>query len=312
MSVALVQARPAMGNYPLLATGLTKRYGLINAVDGLDVTLEPGTITGFLGPNGAGKSTTLRMLVGLIRPTAGSAMVFGRAVSDPKARRSLGYMPADPVFVDNFTGEENLDVLAELHGADGDVDRLLVADRLQLSAQDMRRPARELSGGTLQKLGIVAALQHRPALALLDEPANRLDPLVHRRFCLLLGEIAGSGRTVLLSSHVLAEVEAVCNRALLIRRGRLLSSVSIDDARVKAPRRVRLLYRGTPHVPASLQRAHVEGSQVLGVMPPGRPDLLREWLNDPDIADIEVAPPSLDELFQDLYEEASDASISPH
>jgi ABC-2 type transport system ATP-binding protein len=312
VTVSSVAAQAATSSRPLVARALTKRYGRITAVDGLDVALEPGTITGFLGPNGAGKSTTLRMLVGLVRPSAGAALLFGRPATDPAARRSLGYMPADPVFVGNLTGSEYLDVLAGLHGEQGACDRDEVSERLQLSGRDLQRPVRDLSGGTLQKLGIVAALQHRPGLVLLDEPANRLDPLVHRRFCALLREIAGAGRTVLLSSHVLAEVEVVCDRALLLREGRLLASVSIEDARVRAPRHVRLFYRSRPRPPELLDRARVEGDEVVGVMPAGRPDLLRRWLDDPDLVDVEVTPPSLDELFQDFYEETPDASIPDH
>ena len=314
MTVALgpIDIGPTVTVPPLSAVGLTKLYGDVRAVDGLDVTLEPGTITGFLGPNGAGKSTTLRMLVGLVRPSSGHALLFGRPCGDPESRRRLGYMPADPVFVHTLTAEENLDMLAQLHGQAGAVDRDSVAAQLQLSETDRRKRIRDLSGGTLQKLGIVAALQHRPDLALLDEPANRLDPLVHRRFCALLREMAQSGRTVLLSSHVLAEVEAVCDAAVLMRRGRLLRTVSIEDARVRAARRVRLGYRGTPRPPSDLERPQIVDNAVLGLMPSGRPDLLRNWLADPDVVDVEVAPPSLDDLFQDFYEESGDAPISAH
>jgi ABC-2 type transport system ATP-binding protein len=288
---------------PLDARGLTKRFGSFAAVDSLDVTLEPGTITGFLGPNGAGKSTTLRMLVGLITPDAGSVTIFGRPSRDPAARRSLGYLPADTAFIPHLSSKANLDVLAALHGSTGYSDRQLVADTLGFSTPEMRQPVSALSGGTRQKLSIIAALQHHPSLLLLDEPANRLDPLVHRRFCDLLQRIAREGRTVLLSSHVLGEVEDVCDRVVLIKAARVIRIADVDTLRTQAQRRVTVRYSGLHPAPEQLHDSIVTGHVVVGRMPAGRPDLVRQLLADPAVRDIEIEPPSLEDVFLGMYDE---------
>ena len=290
---------------PLQVTGLTKRFGKLVAVDGLDLELEPGSITGFLGPNGAGKSTTIRMVVGLIAPTAGSALIFGVAASRPAARASVGYLPADAAFVPRLTGIENLEVLASLRGSDGAIDRHRVASALTFTPEEMSRPVSQLSSGMRQKLGLVAAMQHRPELVILDEPANRLDPLVHRAFCQLLRELAAEGRTVLLSSHVLGEVEEVCDRIALIKAGRLVRLADVDSVRAESLRRVTLRYAAPPRAPADLLEAQVAGNVVTGRIPAARPDLVRKLAAGRGVVDIEVEPPSLEDVFLDLYGEGA-------
>jgi len=265
-------------------------------------------VTGFLGPNGAGKSTTIRMLVGLTTPTAGTATIFGHAARDVEARRRIGYLPADAAFVGRLSGVANLDVLASLRGDHGAIDRQLVADALSLSSRDLQRPVAELSSGMRQKLGLVAAMQHRPDLILLDEPANRLDPLVHRAFCQLVRRFAGDGRTVLLSSHVLGEVEEVCDSIALIRSGKLIEVAEVDAIRTAAQRRVTLRYDVARPAPDILTDSVVAGTVVNGRIPAGRPDLVRQLVDDAHLQDVEIAPPSLEDVFLDLYnEEPSDA-----
>lgn len=302
--MAATRPLPVAGSdVPLVASGLTKRFGSFTAVDALSVTLEPGSITGFLGPNGAGKSTTLRMLVGLMTPDAGEVTLFGRPSREPAARERLGYLPADTTFIPHLSSEANVDVLAALHGPRGRADRRLAADTLGFSAQEMHQPVSALSGGTRQKLSIIAALQHQPDLLLLDEPANRLDPLVHRRFCDLLRQIAGDGRTVLLSSHVLGEVEEVCDRVVLIKAGRVIRVADVDTLRSQAQRRVTLRYSSPHPAPELLHDSVVTGTVVVGRIPAGRPDLVRELLTDPDVSDIEIEPPSLEDVFLGMYDE---------
>jgi ABC-type multidrug transport system ATPase subunit len=293
---------------PLRAAHLTKRFGRFTAVQDLDLELAPGTITGFLGPNGAGKSTTLRMAVGLIAPTSGEVSLFGRRACDPDARKRLGYMPADPAFVARLSGSENLEVLAALHGADGAVDRDEVATVLGLTSAELERPVRTLSSGMKQKLGLVAALQHRPELIILDEPANRLDPLVHRSFCELLRSRASAGRTVLLSSHVLGEVEDVCDRIALIKAGRLIRSSTVESVRAQAQRRVTLRYAAAHAVPGVLADATATGYVVTGRIPAGRPDVVRELVADPSLRDIEIQPASLEDVVLEMYVEG-DADV---
>jgi ABC-2 type transport system ATP-binding protein len=153
-----------------------------------------------------------------------------------------------------------------------------------------------------QKLAIVAALQHRPELVVLDEPANRLDPLAHHAFCALVREVARSGRTVLLSSHVLAEVEDVCDTVILMREGRVLRIAAVEELRQQASREVTLTFTGPPRrVPAQLTAPVVDGSVVTGRVPARRPDLLRDLLTEPGLVDLTVAAASLENVFLDMY-----------
>lgn len=290
---------------PLRASQLTKRFGDFTAVDGLDLVLAAGTVTGFLGPNGAGKSTTLRMAVGLISPTSGEVTLYGQPAALPSARKQLGYLPADPAFVARLSGVENLDMLAALHGQHGAVDRDEVASVLGLTRSEMIRPVRSLSSGMKQKLGLVAALQHRPDLIILDEPANRLDPLVHRSFCELLRSQAADGRTILLSSHVLGEVEDVCDRIALIKAGRLIRSSSVEAVRAEAQRRVTLRYDRPHPPPAVLADAQVTGDVVTGRIPAAHPEVVRQLVADPSLRDIEIEPASLEDVVLEMYVEGA-------
>ena len=271
---------------PISCRGLTKRFGSVVGVEDLDLELEPGRVVGFLGANGAGKSTTIRMLVGLLRPTAGEALLWGRSAAEAGARERLGYMPADPSFYLALTGEQNLDLLASLHGR-GSAGRAAAADLLALDAADLRRPVGEYSSGMVQKLALVQAVQHRPDLVILDEPANRLDPLAHRRFEQLVRSIADDGRTVFLSSHTLSEVEDVCDSVAMIRDGRLLAHRSVAELSDLGRRRVHAVFRdGTTH----------EASLAKGEVAPLRALLARE-----DLVDITVEPATLEQAFVELY-----------
>jgi ABC-2 type transport system ATP-binding protein len=286
---------------PVELAGVSKRYGSVRAVDELSFVLAPGTVTGFLGPNGAGKTTTLRMIGGLVRPSSGAVRLFGRDAGDPSARTELGYMPADPAFLPHLSGVANLDLLGRLHRARSD-DRDSVASALHLSRDDLGRHVGGYSSGMKQKLAIVAALQHHPRLVVLDEPANRLDPIAHRAFCDLVRAASEEGRTVLLSSHVLGEVDDVCDTVVLIREGRLLREAGIEELRQQSSRAVTLVYAEPPvTVPALVTRASVNGTRVTGRIPAGRPDIVRKIVSDPALVDITIASASLEDVFLDLY-----------
>ena len=276
-----------MAERPVDIRHVTKRFGALAAVADLTFALEPGTITGFLGPNGAGKSTTLRMIGGLLRPTAGTVTLFGIPARDPRARQPLGYMPADPAFLPHLTGRDNLNLLARLRGGADEDMRRTATDALDLDDGDLDRAVGGYSSGMRQKLAIVAAVQHRPALVVLDEPANRLDPIAHHSFCDLVRGMAAQGHTVLLSSHVLAEVEAVCDDVLLVREGTLLRSATVAELRENAPRVV------------TVTRA--DGATVTTHVAAERPDLLRDLLSDPDVVDMTVVPASLEDVVLALY-----------
>ena len=286
---------------PVRVNAVSKRYGDVLAVDDLSFALTVGSVTGFLGPNGAGKTTTLRMIAGLVRPTAGRIELFGIDAREPRARARLGYMPADPAFLSHLSGHANLDLLVGIRRADAP-DRTPAADQLGLTHADLVRPVGGYSSGMRQKLAIVAAVQHRPDIVVLDEPANRLDPIAHHAFCALMRSIALAGRTVLLSSHVLAQVEEVCDDVVLIRQGRLLRRAGVDELRRQASRQVTISYASEQqYAPDILTDVRIDGHSVMGRIPARRPDLIRRLLEDSDVLDLTVTPASLEDVFLDLY-----------
>jgi ABC-2 type transport system ATP-binding protein len=286
---------------PIRCVGLTKRWGTAVGVEALDLDVEPGSVTGFLGANGAGKSTTIKLLVGLLRPTAGQALLWDVPASEPAARARVGYMPADPAFYRTLSGHRNLDLLAALHGR-GAPDRDMAADLLGLSGRDLARPVGEYSSGMVQKLALVQAVQHRPDLVILDEPANRLDPLAHRRFEELVRRTAGRGGTVFLSSHTLSEVEDVCDTVAMVRAGRLLAHRPVAALADLAARRVRALFDAAP--PAAvpgLADPHVDGHALTGRVARADLEPLRALLATPGLTDLTVEPASLEDTFIELY-----------
>ncbi len=291
----------AVAVHAIECRGLTKSYGSLTAVGALDLEVAAGSVTGFLGPNGAGKSTVIKMLMGLARPTAGEACVLGASPGEAQARKRLGYMPADPAFYPALTGRENLDLLAAL-GLGGAPDREWALELLGLDDTALRRPVREYSSGMAQKLGLVQAVQHRPDLLILDEPANRLDPLAHRAFESLVRAIVSRGGTVFLSSHTLSEVQDVCDTVAMIRGGRLLAVRSVAEMSAAAPRHLRLVYDRPPgQLPGDLVDVVRHESVVTALLSAGRLDLLRELLGDPALRDVSIEPLSLEESFVELY-----------
>src|SRR3954447_2897629 len=218
---------------------LSARAAAIAAVDSLDLSVNDGEIFGFLGPNGAGKSTTIRMLLGFLHPSAGSARVLGLDIvrESVAIRRRSGYLPGGIALYDSMTGEALLDYLARLSDRPP-VRRGYLCERLELSRQTLRRKVRDYSRGMRQKIGIVQALQHDPELAILDEPTEGLDPLMQRAFYDILDGLHAAGRTIFFSSHVLSEVERVCDRVAIIRQGRL---VALEEVASLLARRKRLV-----------------------------------------------------------------------
>lgn len=285
---------------------VTKRYGRTVGVAELDLSVGAGEVFGFLGPNGAGKTTTLRCLVGLLRPTEGEVRVLGL---DPVAdhRRlapALGYLPGELRLYPELTGRQTLRLLADLQGAPTPRQREL-CERLDLSGPVLDRPVREYSRGMKQKLGLVQALQHDPELVVLDEPTEGLDPLVQAVFFELLAEAEAAGRTVLLSSHVLPEVQRVCRRVAIIRGGRLVTVRPVAELREARARRVRLVFAdgagARPLGAAEAWSPAWQGDRVELLVPPGElVAALRELLRLP-VADLTVEEAGLDEAFLDLY-----------
>jgi len=217
--------------------GLTKRYRGVTALDGLDLTVGPGQVFGFLGPNGAGKTTTLRILLGLVAPSAGRAWVNRRLVPDPDGLAQVGAMIEEPAFYPWLTGRRNLEVLAlsgpPLPGQPGRIDRVLSAAGLGGAAD---RKVKGYSQGMRQRLGLAAALMREPPLLLLDEPANGMDPAGIAEFRTLLRALAGQGTTVFLSSHLLTEVEQICDQVAVLRSGRLVEQGPVAGLATARPR----------------------------------------------------------------------------
>jgi ABC-2 type transport system ATP-binding protein len=244
---------------PVATRGLVKRYGSIVAVDHVDLTVERGDVFGYLGPNGAGKTTSLRMMLGLIRPSEGRAELFGRdpLVEGAKALEGVAGFVEAPRFYPYLSGRRNLRLLADYD--DGD-SRSLIEEMLELVELRDRGNDRVggYSHGMRQRLGIAASLLRRPRLLLLDEPATGLDPAGMRDMRDLVRRLAGEGITVLLSSHLLAEVEELCNRVAIIRMGRIVYEGSLEDLLATASSGYRLKS-------AQLERAHVLCLQQTGV-----------------------------------------------
>jgi ABC-2 type transport system ATP-binding protein len=300
--------------------GLTKYYGSVRGVEKLDLEVLEGEIYGFLGPNGAGKTTTLRLLLDLLRPDRGSALVLGMDVHGQRAgvHRQIGYLPGELAMWPELTGKENLEYLARLRGG---VDRKFLSSLMERFDVDLSKRFRAYSRGNKQKIGLIQAFMHKPRLLLLDEPTSGLDPLVQNSFHELLLEVAAEGRTVFLSSHVLSEVERMCDRAGIIRAGRLVRSDKVTDLQMGARHVVRMSFEG--HVdPEVLRRvpgvSSVEEEQVpslegagsthsassmqvlvLDVAGDMRPVL--EAALGYSVAEFESRRPSLEELFMSYY-----------
>jgi ABC-2 type transport system ATP-binding protein len=221
--------------------GLTKRYGPLTALKDLNLDIEPGEVFGFLGLNGAGKTTTIRLLLDLLRPTSGQAFIFGYdcRMAGLDARARIGYLPGELGFYLDLTGLETLDFLAGLNRQPVDKrHRQELCDRLELPQSDLRRRLRQYSTGMKRKLGIIQAFQTNPPLLILDEPTEGLDPLMQEAFYRLLSDVKRAGATVFMSSHVLSEVERVCDRIALLRKGEMVLLSSVRESRRLAPRRV--------------------------------------------------------------------------
>jgi ABC-2 type transport system ATP-binding protein len=217
---------------------LSKRYGSHTALHGLDLTIEPGTVFGLIGPNGAGKTTTLRLLLDIIRPTTGSARVLGEdpRTGGPALRRRIGFVPGELRLEGRVKGRALLNHFADISGpvAPGAIDAL--AERLGL---DLTRQVRQLSKGNKQKLGLVQAFMHSPELLVLDEPTSGLDPLVQREFMAMVREARDNGQTVLLSSHVLSEIQQTADVVAVLSQGRVVAEGAVESLRLASIRRLR-------------------------------------------------------------------------
>ncbi|MGY1693439.1 MULTISPECIES: ABC transporter ATP-binding protein [unclassified Geodermatophilus] len=293
----------------VLLDSLGKRFGATEAVVDLSLAVPAGEVFGFLGPNGAGKSTTIRLLLGLLRPTTGRAEVFGDAADDvERAHRHLAYVPADVALWPGLTGRECLELLAGVGPGTDPAYRDELVERFGL---DPGKRARAYSTGNRQKVALVAAFATRAPLLVLDEPTSGLDPLVEREFRRCIAEAAGRGQTVFLSSHQLAEVEAVCTRVGILRAGRLVEVAGLEDLRrlrrsevtVELARPAPGLERiaGLPGVADVRWTTPVQLTLALT----GPPRAVLRALGEVDVVRLDVREPSLEEIFLDYYGRAA-------
>ncbi len=290
--------------------GITKLYGRLVAVRNLHLEVHPGEIFGFLGLNGAGKTTTIRILLDLLRPSSGRAFIFGRDCQRHglEVRANVGYLPGEIGLYGEMTGRDLLSLLARLgRYAVQPEYRSKLLDQLQLSEADLERKVREYSTGMKRKLGLIQALQGDPALLILDEPTEGLDPLMQEAFYGILSEVQNRGRTVFMSSHVLSEVERVCSRIGLLKKGELVLLRPVEEIRRMAARRVHVSFsEDVPSVP----RALPEGHEVLEIQPRawslrihGALGPLVNSLSGLPVRDLEVYEPRLEDVLMKYYRE---------
>ena len=292
-----------MNEVALRAINLTKRYGRVTALDNLCLEVPAGQVFGFLGPNGAGKSTTIRMLLGQARPTAGRAWVFDTAASDvTRAHQLLAYVPADVALWPQLTGAEIL----HLQSCTGPGTDLAYRDELvERFALDTAKPARTYSTGNRQKVALVAAFATRAPLLILDEPTSGLDPLMEREFRTAVCQARDRGQTVFLSSHQLAEVEAVCDRVAILRAGRLVEIATMEQLRVLHRVEVTVSYTGSPPLGLDVLPG-VDGLEQMGqgrlrFSLIGAPAPALRALAAAEVTALTIREPTLEEIFLDYY-----------
>ncbi|MGN0479996.1 MAG: ABC transporter ATP-binding protein [Lachnospiraceae bacterium] len=281
-------------------TKLTKYYGKARGIIDLDLTVEKGEFFGFIGPNGAGKSTTIRTLLGLIAPTSGSAMVFGKDVTEEKESilQDIGYLPSEALFYQGMRVKDVLKLSADLRKKDCTAESKLLCERLQL---DTSRKIDELSFGNRKKVAIVCALQHQPELLVLDEPTGGLDPLMQKEFFDILQERNKAGATIFLSSHILSEIQRNCTRAAIVRDGRIIACDSVDALSKTNAKRI------TVH--GSIDLEHLSGicdrkasENSVSFLYSGEMNSLLNTLASGQVDDLTVTEPDLEEVFMHYYE----------
>ncbi|MDR0504694.1 MAG: ABC transporter ATP-binding protein [Bifidobacteriaceae bacterium] len=284
---------------------LTKRFGTVQALNGLDLTVRQGEVLGFLGPNGAGKSTTLRILLGLLRADSGHVQLLG---ADPwhdavALHRRLVYVPGDVALWPNLTGGEAIDLLGRLHGGLDQAKRAELCERFDL---DTKRKSRTYSKGNRQKVALIAALASQAELLLLDEPTSGLDPLMEAVFQTCIRHEVNQGRTVLLSSHILDQVEALADRVSIIRQGKIVETGSLDQLRHLRRTNVTVTTDAPSQALASLPGVHNltrHGAQLRCEVDSNALNQLVKRLAELAISDLSVSAPTLEQLLLHYYDD---------
>jgi ABC-2 type transport system ATP-binding protein len=298
----------------IVTAGLSKTYaghgrpwhrsGEVRALHDLHIEVQEAEIFGFLGPNGAGKSTAIRLLLGFLHPTSGGATVLGRDITtqSEEIRRRTGYLPGGIALYDGMTGDEQLRYLSALDDQPAPLRAELI-EHMELSSRDLKRQIRDYSRGMRQKIGIVQAFQHDPELAILDEPTEGLDPLMQRSFYEMLEDRRAAGRTIFLSSHILSEVERICDRVAIVRRGQLVALNDVGELLRRHRRHVEIHLDGQvpdlARVPGISEVTVHEG--VLTCQLEGDPSALVAALQGIALSDLLIEPARLEEAFMEYY-----------
>jgi len=303
-----------MSNNAIEVAGLVKHFGAVVALDGLDLTVPQGQVTGFLGPNGAGKTTTIRIILGLIRANGGTvSLLGGNPWTDAvELHKRLAYVPGDVALWPNLTGGQIIDVLSALTGGLEKPRRDAMIERFQL---DPTKKAQTYSKGNRQKVALVAALASRAELLVLDEPTSGLDPIMEAEFQSVIKEVKSEGRSVLLSSHIFAEVESLADSVTIIREGKTVESSSLADLRKVASTQVKV-NTDTPDAIASIpgvRDVQVDGNEVSFVVDGGNWAGVLQALSKLKMQTFVANPPSLEQIFLSHYADdmaAADAAAN--
>lgn len=308
----------------IVAKDLSRTYGSRRGISGVNLTINAGEIFGFLGPNGAGKSTTIRVLMGLLRASSGSARIFGKDCwsAGPTIRQDVGYVTGDVRLYSWLTTRRGLRMISKIHGRDLTPNGLKLAERFRLEPDLV---VRKMSRGNRQKVALVLALAHSPRLVILDEPTSGLDPLMQDTLMLCLRELANAGHTVMFSSHTLSEVETLCDRIAIVRDGRIVEDSMLSALKAQAPRQIIVTCQeqqsaGEIQWPTGVDVKYLPGgimpSSAVGLMVPpslrqrtcvvellGTSAQFLQWAAGQGFEDVVIGAPALEVLFRRYYDE---------
>ena len=297
---------------------LSKSFREVAALRDVSFTVAPGEIFGYLGPNGAGKTTTLRLILGLVQPTAGEVSIFGERVvpftqRSVATRQRIGFLPGELRLYPEMTGQALLDYLARFRPLRPPLLRARLLEAFALAPTTLQRRVKLLSHGTRQKLGLVIAMQHQPDLLFLDEPTLGLDPLMQRAFIELIKELAQNGTTIFFSSHILSEIENLCDRVAILRAGELVALETIAKLREKMVRRMTLRFSGAPpdlaQVPGVVRCA--ANGRELTLFMQGDINALLQQLAQHHLEHLVFPEPELEDIFAHYYNRGREQSAAP-
>ena len=296
--------------YALTLENITKTYGMARGVEDITLRVPTGTIYGFLGPNGAGKTTTISMLVGLLKPTGGRALLFNEDIASHgvQLRKRIGYLAGDMALDGSLTGKQQLEYFQNIRGINCQQYVTELAEKLDC---DLHKKIKQLSRGNKQKIGLISALMHKPDLLILDEPTSGLDPLIQDQFNNILLEHKSQGKTTFISSHILSEVQALCDHVAFIKDGKLIADKPTTEITKDAPYIVKMVVGKTSKLPALKKLAGVKAvlhtDNTLSFLYSGEIATLVATLAPMNITDLTIEHGDLETVFMDYYKDADNA-----